>query len=119
MENTHLETTYPNCVVCGKTWSSLPDDPNTMWCSPEDGSHDTIWGFINKDGSYSFDLEMWGIGKPSFTIRWNCSCMIDECLGKNIVIRMDNEDYKIIKTFDPPIPYAISRRELIRLLKEI
>jgi hypothetical protein len=66
---------------------------------------------------------MWGIGKPSFEVRWNCNCMGDECFGKNVVLKHKfndgEDDYKIIKTFDPPIPYAISRRELIRLLKEI
>ena len=46
MQITHLEITHPNCVICGKTWASLPEDPTTMWCSPEDDSHDTIWGFM-------------------------------------------------------------------------
>jgi hypothetical protein len=111
---------HPNCVICGEAWSSIPEDKTTMWCSPEDCSHDTLWAFVSQDGSVSFDLEMWGIGEPSYHIRWNCDCMVEECFGKNVVIDVDDPEgeYKIIKSFDPPLPYTITRQELIRLLEE-
>jgi len=109
-----METTYPNCILCGKEWSSLPEDLTTFWCS----SHYTLWGYLNQDGSYSFDLEMWDSGEPSFDIRWNCNCMVEECFGKNVVLNMDDDNCSIIKMFDPPLPYTITRQELIELLKE-
>jgi hypothetical protein len=109
--------TYLNCVICGHQWSSLEGETlrehKTMWCC---NAHDTLWYYQDADGTCSFDLEVDNLHGSDYQVRWNCQCMDEECRGKNIIISVDVDDSEIVKEFDQPIPYNISRDELYKLI---
>jgi len=111
---------YPTCVVCHSEWSSLEDEilrnNKTMWCC---NGHYTIWYYQDKDGECSFEMEIDDINKnPYYQIRWNCHCMVPECWKKNVVTSFDeNEEYKIIKKFDPPLSFNITKEQILELIK--
>jgi len=128
-----LKPIYPVCPICQHEWQSLEKKPMIignghvdwvdsfqMWCSGY-GQHTTFWYYQNKKNECSFDLEFWGrhqTDEKNLQVRWNCNCMSDECLGKNVVIDVDDlESSAVLKTFDFPLPFDITREQIDQLLE--
>lgn len=115
---TDSKLTYPTCVVCGNAWSSIEGehlrDDKTMWCCQ---GHDTIWYYQYKDGSASFNRKVNNLYGSDYEVCWNCSCMEESCAGKNIIRSIDIDDEgEILREFDPPLPFTITREELYSLI---
>jgi hypothetical protein len=131
---TMMTPIYSTCFLCGREWVSLEKevrltgnchiewvDSFTMWCCGEDGNeHDTMWYHQYKDGRLSFNRELDEHPLFELEVRWNCSCMVEECHDKNVIVDHSNEDYKILKfCSQEELPYNISREDILKLIKDV
>lgn len=68
----------------------------------------------------TFDMEVENLHGKSFEVRWNCDCMVKECLGNNVIYLGADKHCEpiLIKKFDH-LPFTITREELYAQVEKL